>query len=95
MCAFKGLLVAGNDFDVRFNEFGDNYLVINGEQLKEYGASIGFGVPLRRSLSTTNFYFDITRKTGAAGSSLHTENYFTFGISLNLYDFWFIKRKYD
>jgi hypothetical protein len=74
---------------------GDNYLVINGEQLKEYGASIGFGVPLRRSLSTTNFYFDITRKTGAAGSSLHTENYFTFGISLNLYDFWFIKRKYD
>ncbi|MCX6325991.1 MAG: hypothetical protein NT144_04990 [Bacteroidia bacterium] len=73
----------------------DNYLIINGEQVKEYGASIGIGIPMRRSLSKTNLFFDFTRKNGSAGSILHTENYYTMGISLNLYDFWFIKRKFD
>ena len=73
----------------------DNYLIINGEQLKEYGASIGIGLPMRRTLSKTNLFFDYTHKYGSAGSDLHTENYYTMGISLNLYDFWFIKRKYD
>jgi hypothetical protein len=46
-------------------------------------------------LSRTNLFFDYTRKAGPSGSILHTENYFTLGFSLNLYDFWFIKRKYD
>jgi hypothetical protein len=74
----------------------DNYLIINGEQVKEYGASIGIGLPMRRSLSKANLFFDFTQKTGSVINSLHTENYYTFGISLNLYDgFWFIKRKYD
>ena len=74
----------------------DNYLIINREQVKEYGASIGIGLPMRRSLSKTNLFFDFTRKYGSPGSNLHTENYYTMGISLNLYDpFWFIKRKYD
>jgi hypothetical protein len=73
----------------------DNYLIINGKQIKEYGASIGLGLPMRRSLSKTNLFFDFTRKYGSAGSNLHNENYYTMGISLNLYDFWFAKRKYD
>jgi hypothetical protein len=73
----------------------DNYLIINGEQVKEFGASIGIGLPMRRSLSKTNLFFDFTRKTGSTINNLHTEKYYTMGISLNLYDFWFIKRKYD
>ena len=72
----------------------DNYLIINGNQLKEYGASFGIGLPMRR-LSRTNLFFDYTRKYGPAGSNLYSENYYTMGISLNLYDFWFIKRKFD
>jgi hypothetical protein len=73
----------------------DNYLIINGNQLKEYGASFGIGIPMRRSLSRTNLFFDYTRKYGPTGSNLYSENYYTMGISLNLYDFWFMKRKYD
>jgi hypothetical protein len=75
--------------------YGDNYLIVNGEQIKEYGASIGIGIPMRRTLSKTNLYFDYTRKTGSPSNNLFTEDYFTMGISLNLYDFWFMKRKYD
>jgi hypothetical protein len=75
---------------------GDNYLIINEQQVKEYGASFGIGIPMRRTFSITNLFIDFTRKTGAANSILHTENYYTMGISINLYDgFWFFKQKYD
>ncbi len=73
----------------------DNYLIINGEQVKEMGASCGIGLPMRRSLNMTNVFFDYTRKNGSSLNNLHTENYYTIGISLNFYDYWFMKRKYD
>jgi hypothetical protein len=73
----------------------DNYLIINGEQLKEYGASAGLGIPLGKSLSKVNLFFDFTKKGGPTAGNLHRENFYTMGISLNLYDWWFIKRKYD
>jgi hypothetical protein len=73
----------------------DNYLVLNGDQISEYGASIGLGIPLRRTFSKTNIFFDFTKKSGSPDEGLHFENYFTGGISLNFYDYWFIKRKYD
>ncbi len=73
----------------------NNYLMINGEQLKEAGVSIGIGIPMRRTFSKANIYIDYTKRSGN-GDIMHTENYFTLGISLNLYDpYWFIKRKYD
>jgi hypothetical protein len=75
--------------------FGDNYLIINGKQIKEYGASIGIGIPLRRTFSKANLYLDFTRKSGFSSINYHAEDYLSVGISLNLYDVWFIKRKYD
>jgi hypothetical protein len=71
--------------------FGDNYLVINGQQLKEYGASFGIGLPMR-TYSKTNLYIDFTRRQG---NNLPNEDYLSVGLSLNLYDFWFLKRKFD
>ena len=77
--------------------FGDTYLMIHNEQVKEYGFSVGVGIPMRRTYSRTNFFFDYTRFSGPGSGTgtEHTEKYYTMGISLNLYDFWFIKRKYD
>jgi hypothetical protein len=73
----------------------DNYLLLNGDQIKEYGASCGIGLRIRNSLSKANLYFEYIRKNGDLTKGLHNENIYTIGISLNLYDFWFIKRKYD
>jgi len=73
----------------------DNYLLLNGVQIKEYGASCGIGLRIRNSLSKANLYFEYTRKNGDLTKGLHNENLYTIGISLNLYDFWFIKRKYE
>jgi hypothetical protein len=80
--------------------FGNNYLIINQEQLKEYGGSIGIGLPMLNNLNVRNFskmnlYFDFTRITGPSASILPRQDYLTVGISLNLYDNWFLKRKYD
>ena len=72
----------------------DNYLLINGEQLKEIGVSFGLGLPMRRTFSKANLFFDYTRRSGS-GSLMHTENYFSVGASLNLYDFWFEKQRYQ
>jgi hypothetical protein len=78
---------------------GDNYLILNGEQIKEYGVSLGLGIPMRQASTGTqlkaNLFLDFTRRTGSPANSLHSEDYLTLGISFNLYDFWFIKRKYD
>jgi hypothetical protein len=75
--------------------FGDSYLIIDGVQIKEYGASIGIGIPISRTLSKTNLYFDFTRKTGSLTNTIPNENFYSMGISLNFYDFWFIKKKYQ
>lgn len=75
--------------------YGDNYLYINGEQIKETGVTAGLGMPLGKNFSKANFYFDFTRKTGSVANGLHNENYFTVGASINLYDWWFMKKKYN
>jgi hypothetical protein len=74
---------------------GDNYLIINGEQVSEMGASFGIGIPMKRSLSRANLFFDYTKKSGSEAAGLHSERLLTIGASLNIYDFWFIKRKYN
>jgi hypothetical protein len=72
----------------------DNYLVFNGSQVKEYGFSFGLGIPMK-GLSKTNIFVDFTRKSLDANTFSHYENYFLVGASLNLYDFWFLKHKYE
>jgi len=73
----------------------DNYLILDGTQIKEYGASIGLGLPLPRSLSKANFFVDYTRKYGAGSDQIHNESIISLGASLNFYDWWFIKRRYN
>ena len=74
---------------------GNNYLVLDGNQIKEVGISAGLGLPMRGVLSKANLFFDFTKKTGSIGNITHIENFYTFGISLNFYDRWFLKKQYD
>jgi len=75
--------------------YGDNYLIVNNEQVKEYGASFGIGLPLRRTHTRANLFIDYTRRTGSAAAGLHDERILTIGGSLNIYDTWFLQRKYN
>jgi hypothetical protein len=74
----------------------DNYLVMNGEQIKEFGITFGMGIQMTRtSWSKMNLFFDYNSRGGSLSNGLHRENCFSVGLSLNLYDYWFIKAKYD
>jgi hypothetical protein len=81
---------------------GNNYLLLNDYKVNEFGASIGAGIPMKRRYASPaafyskfNFYVDYTRKSMTGAPFIHNENYYTIGLSLNLYDNWFFKRKYD
>ena len=76
---------------------GDNYLTLYDSQLKEKGVSFGLGIPLRRmyTISRVNLFVDYTQKSGSKDPRLHTENIIIIGGSLNFYDFWFFKRRYN
>jgi hypothetical protein len=77
--------------------FGQDYVKVYNK-LPTWGASIGFGLPMRPP-SYTNQYsiINLAFEFGQRGNNVNIvrENYFKVGIGLTLSDIWFIKRKYD
>ena len=72
----------------------NSYLKLNGEQIKNYGITFGLGFPIANQRTSINLSCSIGKK-GTTASGLIEENYTAFGINLTLYDFWFIKRKFQ
>lgn len=72
----------------------NSYITLNNHQIKETGVSIGAGFPLPKSKSTANFAFEFG-KQGTTEDGLVRNIYTKFSVYLNLYDFWFVKRKFD
>jgi hypothetical protein len=75
--------------------YGDSYLILNGYQLKQYGATAGFAIRLRNTYSRATVYFDYTRREGNLPLGLPNENIYSIGASLNFYDFWFRKKQFE
>ena len=75
--------------------YGDSYLVFDNYQIKEYGVTAGLAIRLRNSNSRATIYFDYTKRQGDLSKGLPNENIYSLGLSLNFYDFWFIKKKFD
>ena len=74
--------------------YTETYLKLRGEQLKDYGLTLGVGLPFRNTKTTFNFAVDIGKR-GTLAQNLILENYVVFNFSLSLYDFWFYKRRID
>lgn len=72
----------------------NSYLKLNNEQIKEFGVSFGAGLPIAKSKSTANVGIEFGRK-GTQKHDLVQEDYMKLSIYLNLYDYWFVKRKFD
>ncbi len=71
-----------------------SYLILNGHQINEFGVSLGAGLPLPKTKSTANFGFEVG-KEGTMEDELARNIYMKFSLYLNLYDYWFMKRKFD
>jgi hypothetical protein len=74
--------------------YTNNYLQIHGEQLKDYGLSIGLGLPFKGNKTSFNLGFIIGQR-GTVSKGLIKENYGIVNFGLTLHDFWFFKRKFD
>lgn len=79
--------------------YNKTYLDINGQQLEDYGMTFGIGIPWKNERNLlTKTSFSISYQLGWKGSldnGLVKETYHVFSIGFTLYDFWFIKPKYD
>lgn len=74
--------------------FDNSFLHVNNTDVNDYGVSLGFGLPFKR----TNTMFNTALEYGVRGTTsnnLIKENYFRFSFSVSLFDFWFLKRKYQ
>jgi hypothetical protein len=87
-------------YSLGFN-YGNSFIVINDQQLTNYGMNFGISMPLisSRSLSRINLGFEFG-KLGTIDNGLIEDNYLKCSIGFSLapdarYDRWFKKRKYD
>jgi hypothetical protein len=74
--------------------YEQTYLIFNNRQINDFGITFGVGLPVYRSKSTINVAAEIGRK-GTKEENLVQENYFRLNLMVNLYDLWFIKRRFD
>ena len=75
-------------------KYEKSYLMLNDQQINDFGISFGVGLPVYHSNSTINIGAEIGRK-GTKQNNLIVENYAKLNLSINLHDFWFIKRRFD
>lgn len=75
--------------------YGTSYLQINGEQIKDMGATVGFGVNSLKSPLAYNIVFQYGIK-GTTRNNLIRENYANVTFVINYGALWFTKgKKYD
>ncbi len=79
--------------------YTNTYLNIGGTQIKDYGFSVGIGLPWRNpSKLYTYSSFNLSYEYGVRGTvqnGLIRENYHIITLGFTLHDFWFHKPKYD
>lgn len=69
-----------------------DYLRINGNGLREFGASAGIGLPTPEGKTMVNFGLEWKHRQ-ASPEALISEDYFNITIGVNINEVWFWKRK--
>jgi hypothetical protein len=75
-------------------KYEKSYLMLNNQQINDFGISFGVGLPVYRSNSTINISAELGKR-GTKQHNLVLENYAKVNLSVNLYDLWFIQRRFD
>ena len=74
--------------------YSDTYLQLHNNQLKDYGFSLGLGLPLRKTKTAINISVEVGQR-GTTNNNLIKENYAIVSLNLSLHDLWFNKKKFD
>lgn len=67
-------------------------MMINNEEVNDFGITFGTGLPMGRSISNLNIGFEYGKK-GTINAGLIEESYFKINVGLSLNDKWFRKTK--
>ena len=86
------------DYRIGFN-YDKTYIKIGNQDIKQMGASLGFGFPLPTANGGTAFYkINFTTELGQRGTlnnNLVKEQYINFHLGFTLNDTWFRKYRVD
>ncbi|MDE7397338.1 MAG: hypothetical protein K2M98_06395, partial [Muribaculum sp.] len=72
--------------------YENSYLNVRGNSVKEYGASLGFGLPAPGSKTLLNLGIEWRHRQGKP-NALVSENYMTVTLGINFNERWFFKSK--
>ena len=72
--------------------YNHDYLNFSGNNVQDYGASIGFGLPAPGGKTTINLGFE-WRHRETSPTKLITENYFNITLGVNFNELWFWKSR--
>ncbi len=78
----------------RFGVFYDNgYIELKNERIQSKGLSFGVGMPLAREKGMFNISFEFGQ-LGSTKNNLVREDFSRIKLEINLFENWFVKRKY-
>lgn len=72
--------------------FNDDYIKIDGNRLREYGVTAGFGLPVPEGKTLINLGFEWKHRAGTPQKMI-SENYFNITLGINFNELWFWQRK--
>ena len=74
--------------------YDTGYITIDDEKISTMGISLGFGIPMARDGGMINVAIEYG-SSGTTNNSLVREDFTRITFDINLFESWFIKRKYD
>lgn len=74
--------------------YNNSYIKINNKQINNYGITFGLGLPIVNNKTRLNVSYTYGKR-GTTSNGLIEEKYSMIGVNLTLYDFWFLKRKFQ
>ena len=72
--------------------YTDDYINVRGSKLREFGVSMGFGLPSNFSKTMVNISFEYKRRTTSPVRYI-SEDYFNITLGVNFNEMWFWKNK--
>lgn len=72
--------------------YSNDYIMVGSNNVREYGLSLGFGLPAPSSKTMINLSFDY-RHREATPQTLVKENYFQVTLGVNINELWFWQNK--
>ncbi|MFH0756778.1 MAG: hypothetical protein V2B15_05790 [Bacteroidota bacterium] len=72
----------------------NSYILMRENRIKDYGITIGLGIPLQNRKSKINFSLELGQ-LGTLSNGLVRERYAGFSLDFALSDIWFRKRKFE